>query len=72
MSTVVLKIYIAPEMLTYVGFKNPSQQLYWKVQVHIVKLMQNLMCVMSVVWFSKEWVRDCHRLIHSLTLYCDY
>lgn len=30
------------------------------------------MCVMSVVWVSKEWVRDCHRLIHSWTLYCDY
>jgi len=72
MSTVILKMYIAPEMLAYVGFKNPSQQLYWKVQVHIVKLMQNLMCVMSVVWVSKEWVRDCHRLIHSWTLYCDY
>jgi hypothetical protein len=31
-----------------------------------------LMCVMSVIWVSKEWVRDCHCLIHSWTLYCDY
>ena len=50
-------VHSGTEMVIFVGFKNPSCQLCWKVQVHIVKLTQNLMCVMSVIWVSKEWVR---------------
>jgi hypothetical protein len=40
-------MYITPEMLAFVGSKNPSLKLCWKVQVHIVKLMQNF-CVCDV------------------------
>jgi hypothetical protein len=46
-------MYIASEMLTYVCFKNPSQRLYWKVQVHIVKLMPKLdVCDVSGMGFK--------------------